>query len=215
MKILLTGFDPFGGESINPSWEVVRRIPEKIENAEIKGIQIPTVFQKSFEVLKKEIESFNPDVVICVGQAGGRQGITPERIAINVDDARIADNEDNQPIDFPIQKDGESAYFSTLPIKAMVEKMTASGFPASVSNTAGTFVCNHIMYQVLYYASKSHSSLKAGFIHVPFLPEQVKEKNQYPSMKLEEMVEALTICVETVIDFQDKDDLKTIGGAIH
>ena len=215
MKMLLTGFDPFGGESINPSWEVVRRIPEKIENAEIKGIQIPTVFQKSFEVLKKEIEIFNPDVVICVGQAGGRQGITPERIAINIDDARIADNENNQPIDFPIRKDGESAYFSTLPIKAMVDKMTASGFLASVSNTAGTFVCNHIMYQVLYYASTKHPSLKAGFIHVPFLPEQVKENNQYPSMKLEEMVEALTLCVETVIDYQDKEDLKTIGGAIH
>ena len=215
MKILLTGFDPFGGESINPSWEVVRRIPKKIKDTEIKGIQIPTVFQKSFKVLKKEIESFNPDVVICVGQAGGRQGITPERIAINVDDARIADNEENQPIDFPIQKDGESAYFSTLPIKAMVDKMIASGFPASVSNTAGTFVCNHIMYQVLYYASKNHPSLKAGFIHVPFLPEQVKEKNQYPSMELKKMVHALTLCVETVIEYQDKEDLKTIGGAIH
>ena len=135
MKILLTGFDPFGGESINPSWEVVRRIPGKIKDAEIKGIQIPTVFQKSFEVLKKEIKIFNPNVVICVGQAGGRQGITPERIAINIDDARIADNENNQPIDFPIQNDGESAYFSTLPIKAMVDKMTASGFLASVSST--------------------------------------------------------------------------------
>lgn len=215
MKILLTGFDPFGGESINPSWEVVRRIPEKIMDAEIKGIQIPTVFQKSFEVLKKEIESFNPDVIICLGQAGGRQGITPERIAINVDDARIADNEDNQPIDFPIQTDGESAYFSTLPIKAMVAKMISSGFPASVSNTAGTFVCNHIMYQVLYYASKNHPSLKAGFIHVPLLPEQVKENYAYPSMKLEEMVRALTLCVETVIEYQNKEDLKTIGGAIH
>jgi len=154
MKILLTGFDPFGGESINPSWEVVRRIPQNIKGAEIKGIQIPTVFQKSFEVLKNEIEIFQPDVVICVGQAGGRQGITPERIAINIDDARIADNEENQPIDFPIQEDGESAYFSTLPIKAMVDKMTSSGFPASVSNTAGTFVCNHIMYEALYITSK-------------------------------------------------------------
>ena len=166
-------------------------------------------------MLKNEIEIFQPDVVICVGQAGGRQGITPERIAINIDDARIADNEENQPIDFPIQEDGESAYFSTLPIKAMVDKMTSSGFPASVSNTAGTFVCNHIMYQVLYYASKNHPSLKAGFIHVPFLPEQVKGKNQYPSMKLEEMVQALTLCVETVIEYQDKEDLKMIGGAIH
>ena len=146
MKILLTGFDPFGGESINPSWEVVRRIPQNIKGAEIKGIQIPTVFQKSFEVLKNEIEIFQPDVVICVGQAGGRQGITPERIAINIDDARIADNEENQPIDFPIQEDGESAYFSTLPIKAMVDKMTSSGFPASVSNTAGTFVCLSLIH---------------------------------------------------------------------
>ena len=97
----------------------------------------------------------------------------------------------------------------------MVDKMTSSGFPASVSNTAGTFVCNHIMYQLLYYASKNHSSLKAGFIHVPFLPEQVKDKNQYPSMELEEMVHALMLCVETVIEYQDKEDLKTIGGAIH
>ena len=215
MKILLTGFDPFGGESINPSWEVVRRIPRKIKDAEIKGIQIPTVFQKSFEVLKKEVESFNPDVVICVGQAGGRQGITPERIAINIDDARIADNEENQPIDFPIQEDGDSAYFSTLPIKAMVDKMIALGYPASVSNSAGTFVCNHIMYQILYFAAKFQPTLKAGFIHVPFLPEQVKEKNQYPSMNLEEMVQALTLCIETVIDYQDKEDLKIIGGAIH
>ena len=215
MKILLTGFDPFGGESINPSWEVVRRIPRKIKDAEIKGIQIPTVFQKSFEVLKKEVESFNPDVVICVGQAGGRQGITPERIAINIDDARIADNEENQPIDFPIQEDGDSAFFSTLPIKAMVDKMIASGYPASVSNSAGTFVCNHIMYQILYFAAKFQPTLKAGFIHVPFLPEQVKEKNQYPSMNLEEMVQALTLSVETVIEYHDKEDLKVIGGAIH
>ena len=215
MKILLNGCDPFGGDSINPSWEVVRRIPRKIKDAEIKGIQIPTVFQKSFEVLKREMESFNPDVVICVGQAGGRQGITPERIAINIDDARIADNEENQPIDFPIQEDGDSAYFSTLPIKAMVDKMIASGYPASVSNSAGTFVCNHIMYQILYFAAKFQPTLKAGFIHVPFLPEQVKEKNQYPSMELEEMVQALTLCVETVIEYQDKEDIKTIGGAIH
>ena len=215
MKILLTGFEPFGGESINPSWEVVRCIPGKIKDAEIKGIQIPTVFHKSFEVLKREMESFNPDVVICVGQAGGRRGITPERIAINIDDARIPDNEENQPIDFPIHEDGDSAYFSTLPIKAMVDKMTASGYLASVSNSAGTFVCNHIMYQVLYDASKNYPTLKAGFIHVPFLPEQVKEKNQYPSMELEEMVQALTLCVETVIDYQDKEDIKTIGGAIH
>ena len=215
MKILLTGFDPFGGESINPSWEVVRRIPRKIKDAEIKGIQIPTVFQKSFEVLKREMESFNPDVVICVGQAGGRQGITPERIAINIDDARIADNEENQPIDFLIQEDGDSAYFSTLPIKAMVDKMIASGYPASVSNSAGTFVCNHIMYQILYFAAKFQPTLKAGFIHVPFLPEQVKEKNQYPSMELEEMVQALILCVETVIEYHDKEDLKVIGGAIH
>ena len=127
-------------------------------------------------MLKKEIEIFNPDVVICVGQAGGRQGITPERIAINVDDARIADNENNQPIDFPIQKDGESAYFSTLPIKAMVDKMTASGLPASVSNTAGTFVCNHIMYQVLYYASKSHPIIKSWFYSCSFLTRTSKRE---------------------------------------
>ena len=206
MKILLTGFDPFGGESINPSWEVVRRIPDKIKDVEIKGIQIPTVFQKSFKVLKKEIENFNPDVVICVGQAGGRQGITPERIAINIDDARIADNEENQPIDFPIQKDGESAYFSTLPIKAMVDKMIGSGFSASVSNTAGTFVCNHILYQLGYMADHFYPDLLFGFIHVPLIPEQTINYSQQPSLSVEDIVKGLTEAIKA-IDFVEDNKI--------
>ena len=151
MKILVTGFDPFGGEAINPAWEAVSRLPKKIEGAEIVTVQIPTVFGDSAKRLFEAVEEHQPDAVVCVGQAGGRFGITPERVAINVDDARIADNKGQQPLDTVIQADGAPAYFTTLPVKAMVEAVKKAGLPTSLSNTAGTFVCNHIMYQNLYY----------------------------------------------------------------
>lgn len=141
MKILITGFDPFGGESINPALEAVKKLPDTILGQEIIKIEIPTVFRKSLEKIEENIQKHNPDVVISVGQAGGRFGVTPERVAINIDDARIKDNEGNQPIDISIYEDGENAYFSNLPIKAMVKEMNDNGIPASVSNTAGTFVC--------------------------------------------------------------------------
>ena len=141
MKVLITGFDPFGGESINPALEAVKMIPENIEGAQVIKLEIPTVFRKSLKKIEEKIEEINPDVVISIGQAGGRFGVTPERVAINIDDARIEDNEGNQPIDISIYEDGESAYFSNLPIKAMVKEMVDNGIPASVSNTAGTFVC--------------------------------------------------------------------------
>ncbi|MDO4814058.1 MAG: pyroglutamyl-peptidase I [Gemella sp.] len=211
MKILVTGFDPFGGEKINPSWEVVKSLPEKVKGVSIKGIQLPTVFGKSAEVLFKEIDKFKPDVVVCIGQAGGRAGITPERIAINIDDARIADNGGNKPLDDVIREDGKSAYFSTLPIKAMVENMKELGIRAEVSNTAGTFVCNHIMYQVLYYVDKNYPYTKAGFIHIPFLPEQVQDKD-LPSMKFDDMKKGIISCLETIIEYYEKDDIKVTGG---
>src|SRR5690625_2683625 len=162
MKILVTGFDPFGGESVNPAWEAVKLLPEVIEDAKIYKLEIPTVFHRSAEILREKIQHVRPDMVLAVGQAGGRHAITPERVAINLDDARIPDNEANQPIDEKIQSDGANAYFSSLPVKAMVQAMKEVGIPAAVSNSAGTFVCNHIMYQLLYFVEKEFPEMKIG-----------------------------------------------------
>lgn len=150
MKVLITGFDPFGGEPINPAWEAVKRLPDNIDGVEIVKLQIPTVFKKSAKKLFENIDTVKPDVVICVGQAGGRYEFCVERVAINLDDGRIPDNEGYQPVDVKVFEDGENAYFSNLPIKAMVEEVKKAGIPAAVSNTAGTYVCNHIMYSLLY-----------------------------------------------------------------
>ena len=177
MRVLITGFDKFGGESINPSSLCVNSLPDKIDNIEIKKITLPTVFKDSSRVLEENISSFSPNIVICVGQAGGRSKITPERIAINIDDARIPDNVGNSPIDEIIRKDGENAYFSTLPIKAIVDELNKNNIPSAISNTAGTFVCNHIMYDALYITSKKYPNIKAGFIHIPYIEEQVADKS--------------------------------------
>ncbi|MBF0710738.1 MULTISPECIES: pyroglutamyl-peptidase I [unclassified Gemella] len=211
MKILVTGFDPFGGEELNPSWQVVKSLPNKIADAELRRIQIPTVFGRSAQMLFEEIKKFSPDVVLCLGQAGGRSGISPERIAINIDDARIADNEGNKPVDDVIREDGKAAYFSTLPIKAMVENIKKIGINAEVSNTAGTFVCNHIMYQVLYYAEKNNLNIQAGFIHIPYLPEQLKGR-ELPMMEFDDMRRAIISSIQTIVDYRDKCDLKVTGG---
>ena len=160
MRVLITGFDKFGGESINPSSLCVNSLPDVIDNIEIKKVTLPTVFKDSSRVLEENIKSFSPNIVICVGQAGGRNKITPERIAINIDDARIPDNIGNSPIDEAIRKDGENAYFSTLPIKAIVDELNKNNIPSAISNTAGTFVCNHIMYEALYLTSKNIQILK-------------------------------------------------------
>jgi pyroglutamyl-peptidase len=151
--------------------------------------------------------------VICVGQAGGRYDITIERVAINIDDARIPDNEGNQPIDEPIFADGDAAYFSSLPIKAITNEIKKEGIPASVSNTAGTFVCNHIMYGLLYLIDKKYNNIKGGFIHVPFLPEQVLNRPNTPYMSLEYIAKALTIAVKTAASY--KEDIKVTQGKIH
>ena len=145
-KILVTGFDPFDNEKINPALEVIKLLPKKIRNNEIKILEIPTVYKKSIEKIDKEIENYNPDCILSIGQAGGRTDISIERVAINIDDFRIKDNEGNQPIDEKIYLDGDNAYFSTLPIKAIQSEITINNIPASISNTAGTFVCNHVFY---------------------------------------------------------------------
>lgn len=214
MKILVTGFDPFGGEPTNPAIESVKRIDDNIEGAEIIKLEIPTVFYKAADVVEAKIKEVNPDVVLSIGQAGGRYGITVERVAINEDDARIEDNEGNQPIDVVIREDGAPAYFSTLPIKAMVEEIKKENLPASVSNTAGTFVCNHIMYQDLYLAEK-YGNIKAGFIHVPYLTEQVVDKKDTASMSLEDIVKGLNAAIRAIVKYDNKEDLSVTGGATH
>ena len=211
-KVLITGFDPFGGESINPAIEAVKLLPDEIDGAKIVKLEIPTVFNKSISKLEEALEQEKPDIAICVGQAGGRYDITVERVAINVDDARIADNEGNQPIDNAIFEDGENGYFSNLPIKAMVKKIRDNNVPASVSNSAGTFVCNHIMYGLLYHINKNYNNVKGGFIHIPFLPEQVVDKRNTPSMSLEDIVKGLTCAIKGALE--NDSDIKEIGGEI-
>ena len=214
MKILVTGFDPFENEPTNPAIESVKKIDDEIEGAEIVKLEIPTVFQKSADVVEAKIREIKPDVVLSVGQAGGRYGITVERVAINQDDARIKDNEGNQPIDVKIREDGQSAYFASVPIKAMVEEIKKEKLPASVSNTAGTFVCNHIMYQDLYLAEK-YGNIKAGFIHVPYLTEQVVDKKDTASMSLDDIVKGLNAAIRAIVRYNNKEDLSVTGGATH
>ncbi len=210
MKIIVTGFDPFGGETINPSIECVKALPE-IEGVELIRLELPTVFKESAKRLNEVINDVKPDAVLSVGQAGGRPGITMERIAINVDDARIPDNISQQPIDEAIQLDGEDAYFTTLPIKRIVKAIREAGISAEVSNSAGTFVCNHIMYQALFAATKADKPFKAGFMHIPFIPEQTTDK---PSLPLEESTKALQIAIETIRDYLNDEDIKVQEGAI-
>ena len=210
MKIIVTGFDPFGGEKINPSIECVKALPE-IEGVELIRLELPTVFKESAKRLNEVINDVKPDAVLSVGQAGGRAGITMERIAINVDDARIPDNISQQPIDEAIQLDGEAAYFTTLPIKRIVKAIREAGISAEVSNSAGTFVCNHIMYQALFAATKADKPFKAGFMHIPFIPEQTTDK---PSLPLEESTRALQIAIETIRDYLNDEDIKVQEGTI-
>lgn len=212
MKILVTGFDPFGGESINPALEAVKKISNNIDGVEIIKIEVPTVFKKSIDTLDKAMEEHKPDVVLCVGQAGGRFEITPEKVAINLDDARIKDNEGNNPIDELIFKDGETAYFSSLPVKAIVKNIKENNIPSSVSYSAGTFVCNHIMYGLLYLIDKKYKNVKGGFIHVPFIPSQVLEKKNMPSMALEDITKGLEFALKAIIE--NKEDIKETGGKI-
>lgn len=213
MNILITGFDPFGGEAINPALEVVKLLPDEIDGHKIDKLEIPTVFHKSKEVVKEQLNQKEYDIVLAIGQAGGRFELTPESVGINIDDARIPDNEGNQPIDEVIQTTGAAAYFSNLPVKRMTEGIKSQGVPARLSNTAGTFVCNHILYQLGYLEATQFPNIKFGFIHVPFIPEQVTDKVEKPSMSLETIAKGLKVALEVVIE-SDKD-IKVALGETH
>ena len=190
-KLLITGFDPFGGQSVNPSWEAVRLLPERIGAYELTRLEIPTIYGEGAARLLRAAEGLHPDVILSIGQAGGRRGITPEVVGINLREARIPDNSGFQPVNEPIAPDGPAAYFATVPVRAMVAAMTAAGLPCALSYTAGAFVCNDVLYTLLH---RCHgTAVQAGFIHVPFLPEQAKEG--VPSMPLKDIVRALALCV--------------------
>ena len=212
MKILVTGFDPFGGEPINPAIESVKRLPDNIAGAEIIKLEIPTVRKKSLEKIEEAINEHNPDVILSIGQAGGRFDISIERVGINLDDFRIPDNEGNQIIDEPIFPDGENSYFVKLPVKAMVQNVQKNNIPASVSYTAGTFVCNHVLYGVMYLIEKKYKGKKSGFIHIPFLPQQVVDKKNMPSMELDTIVKGLTAAIEAIV--KNNEDIKEVGGTV-
>ncbi len=205
MKILVTGFDPFGGESVNPAFEAVKLLPDEIAGAEIVKLEIPTVFTKSAEVVERAIEKERPDIVLSIGQAGGRSCMTVEKVAINLAEARIPDNDGEQPIGQALREDGDTAYFATVPVKAMVANMRKHGIPAHVSYTAGTFVCNSIMYHVLYLLDRKFPGVKGGFIHVPYESTQVVDKpNGTPFMPIDQIAKALEYAIEAAVS-QDVD----------
>lgn len=211
--VLLTGFEPFDGETVNPSWEVVKQLDgTMIAGQPVIARQLPCVFGEALSVLYAAIEDLQPRLVIAVGQAGGRVDISVERVAINVDDARIPDNKGQQPVDTPIVDGGPAAWFSTLPIKAIVSALRDRGIPASVSQTAGTFVCNHVMYGLLHQL-QGKSGQKGGFIHIPYLPEQAAAHPGQASMSVATVRAALETAIAVALE-QD-DDVKIGGGATH
>ncbi len=199
MKILITGFDPFGGEKVNPAFEVLKKLKKNIAGAKITLLEVPTVFGDSVAKVTAAIGKLKPDAVLMIGQAGGRYEISVERVGINLNDARIPDNKNKQPIDESIDAGGPAAYFATLPVKDMVKAIRKAGVPASVSYTAGTFVCNHLLYGVLNHCAKNAPKVKAGFIHIPFLIEQAVGKTNTPSMGLPTMVTAIEAATSAIV----------------
>lgn len=195
MKLLLTGFDPFGGERINPAWEAVRRV-QAPPGVMLLRLQVPTVFGTSVDMVTAAIREQRPDAVLCVGQAAGRAALTPERVAINCMDASLPDNAGRQPMDEPVVPGGPAAYFATLPIKAMAEAIRAAGLPAEISNSAGTFVCNQLLYGVLHFLTQHAPAVGGGFLHVPALPEQAERSPRpLPSLPLEDIVLGLEAAI--------------------
>ena len=186
--LLITGFEPFGGETVNPSWEAVKLLPEVIDDVRLHKLRLPVVYGDAARAAIDAVEKLRPDAVLCIGQAGSRSAVTPEFVAINLRHARIADNAGNQPQDEPVVPGGPAAYFATMPVRRMVEAVEKTGVPCACSYTAGTFVCNDLIYSLLHALRNTETA--AGFIHVPFLPEQGS-----PSLTLEQMVTALTAAI--------------------
>lgn len=199
MKLLLTAFDPFGGETINPAQEILARIGDTVGDTAIIKLVLPTVYGVSGSKLLEAVAAYQPDAVLCLGQAGGRAALTPERVAINIDDADMPDNAGQQPEDRPIVPGGPAAYFATLPIKDMVEAMLDAGIPAQVSNTAGTFVCNHVLYRLLHALAQGFPHVRGGFLHVPYTPQQAAVHGEgVPCIPLEDMVRGIKAAIGAI-----------------
>lgn len=215
MKVLVTGFQPFGTDTMNPAYEAVKLLPNEIAGAEVVKIEIPVVYYKGANIIEEAIERENPDIVISVGQAGGRAAMTVERVAINLAECpNFADNEGNTPDGRRIQEDGRDAYFATVPVKAMVKNMNDHGIPAAISYSAGTYVCNDVMYNLLYLLDKKYPDVKGGFIHVPFDTKQaIGRPITTPSMPIETIAEALRCCIEAALE--NKDDVVIECGTTH
>ena len=191
-KLLITGFEPFGGETINPSWEAVARLPEQIGEYTLTKRLIPVVFGKAFETVMEAASGLCPDVVLCIGQAGGRSAITPELVGINLRHASIPDNDGLQPKDEPILQSGAKAHFATLPVRKMAEAIAATGVPSHVSYSAGAYVCNDVLYTLL--AHYEGSETRVGFIHIPYSTEQSKT----PSMEMADIMKGLITAIENL-----------------
>lgn len=212
MKILVTGFEAFGGESINPSWMVAKALHGKrIQKHRVVALQLPTVFHRSHKLLAEAISTHRPSLVLCLGQAGGRHAISIERVAINMDDARIADNDGQQPIDVAIIKRAPAAYFSRLPIKAILAALLKAGIPAEISNTAGTFVCNHVFYTLMHQLRKQRE-VRAGFIHIPYVPEQAAKQKSTPSMALADLIKGIELAI--FVSLNQRADIEMAAGSI-
>lgn len=216
-RLLITGFEPFDGDSVNPSWEVARALHGwSCEGVIVEAVQLPCVFDAALRRLQEALTSGPvPELALALGLAGGRTDITPERVAINIDDARIADNAGQQPVDRAVHADGPAAYFSTLPIKAIVHALRDAGLPASVSNTAGTFVCNHVFYGLMHLLATQPrlAGVRGGFVHVPALPAQAVRKPGLPSMALSTQVDAVRLLLQTAL--RTRADLRAQGGSLH
>lgn len=212
--VLVTGFEPFGGDRVNPSALAAQALDgRQVAGRRVAGAVLPCVFGKSLLALRREIRHREPELVICVGQAGGREGITVERVAINIEDANIPDNAGHQPLDRPVARTGPAAYWSTLPIKAIVAALREARLAAEISQSAGTFVCNHVFYGLMRALARRRG-VRGGFIHVPFLPEQaLAAVTGSPAMRLEQIVRGLEIAIKTSLTTQS--DLRATGGATH
>ena len=218
MRILITGFEPFGGQSINPSWEVARALDGlSWPQAQVRAIQLPCVFAQAASALTRALDEIRPDIVLALGQAEGRSDISVERVAINIMDARIADNAGAQPIDQPVVAGAPAAYFSTLPIKHLVARLRVAGFPASVSQTAGTFVCNQVFYALQH--ALAGRAVRSGFLHLPLLPEQAAHwpGPTLPSMPLGTQVAAAVCALRCLCDGSapDSGDAQIVGGSLN
>ncbi|MGA6159895.1 pyroglutamyl-peptidase I [Stenotrophomonas sp. NPDC087984] len=212
-RVLLTGFEPFAGSDVNPSWQAVSLVAAAPPpGTEITAVQLACVFGTALEELAAAVEAADPDLVLCVGQAGGRPGVTVERVAINVDDARIPDNAGRRPIDEPVIEGGPAAYFASLPVKACVAAVREAGIPAAVSQTAGTFVCNHVFYGLAHLIATERPTLRGGFVHLPYAPEQVVDRAE-PALPAAMSADALRAIIGAAV--RTRTDLRIAEGATH